>query len=444
MGWTDGRALLGCAGLVFTALLACKQEGGANANQKTVGDQPGGVQLGVGDIAVAPFGNYVVFRRDSGLAVGHVENGVMLSLPVSNPTRLAFSKARPVIYVGNDDTKEIVAVDVDSRKALWQTHVAQTETSVLRLASTRDDAFVVAAGLNKVEIIDAQSGQKSAELSFVNPIIDVALFPDSSRALVVESHEFSGDTPSTRVTSIDLKTHGRVELNVPNCSDRIVIGGDSKRAFLAPTTCQRDPVSVIDLTPGSEHFERNLPGFGPVALAPDGTLGVAFLDATNTDLALFDDPSQAPPADGERYHLMLLDTGNLKYEITPIGDELPRFAVTPDGNVLLVDNAYGSDNSTRLFDVQSRSFKTIQGPKFPLNAFTLSSDSKHDYVLHAGLLDVDIGGATTEGIDPGFTPSNLNISADDQLLFLRKSPQEICIWNLAQGKCQQRFVVSQP
>jgi hypothetical protein len=259
---------------------------------------------------------------------------------------------------------------------------------------------------------------------------------------VVETHDWSGDTPSTRVTSINLQTGSRVPFDVPNCSDRIVIGGDSKRAFLAPTTCQRDPVSVIDLTAGSEHFERNLPGFGPVALAPDGTLGVAFVDAENIDLSLFDDPGQAPSEDGERYHLMLLDTGNLKYELTPVGDDLPRFAVTPDGNVLLVDAAY-VDDGTRLFDVANRSFKYIQGPKFSLNAFSLSSDSKHAYVLHGDLLDIDIGGAHANVIEPGFAPTNLNISPDDQLLFLRKSSQEICIWNLAKGNCQQRFVVSQ-
>lgn len=443
MGWMERRALLGCAALVFGALLACKQ-GGANSNQKSVGDEPGGVKLGVGDIAVAPFGNYVVFRRADGLAVGHVENGVMLPLPVANPTRLAFSKERPVIYVGNGTTSEIVAVDTDTRKALWSTHVDDTSTETLRLSSTRDDAYVVAAGISSVAILNAETGHEDAYLTFGNPIVDVALLPDSSRALVVEAHAWNGDTPSTRVTSVDLKTHVRVEMNVPNCSDRIVIGGDSQRAFLAPTTCQRDPVSVIDLTPGSEHFQRNLPGFGPVALAPGGTLGVAFVDATAVDLSLYDDPSQAPPEDGTRYHLMLLDTGNLKYELTPVGDDLPRFAVTPDGNVLLVDNAYGSDDNTRLFDVASRSFKYIQGPKFLLNAFALSSDSKHAYVLYPGLLDVDIGASKAGAIDPGFTPTNLNISADDQLLFLRKNEQEICIWNLAAGSCQQRFLVSQP
>jgi hypothetical protein len=439
----EHRALLGCAALVFSALLACR-EGGANANQKGVGDEPGGVKLGVGDIAVAPFGNYVVFRRDDGLAVGHVENGVMLPLPVENPTRLAFSKARTAIYVGNGNTSEIVAVDVDARQVLWRSVVANTHTESLRLASTRDDAFVVAASPTKVEILDAQTGAKTADIAFGKPIVDVALLPDSTRALVVEAHEFDGDLPTTRVTSIDLKTHVRTELNVPNCSDRIVIAGDSKRALLAPTTCQRDPVSVIDLTPGSEHFERNLPGFGPVALAPDGTLGVAFLDAQNSAPELFDDASQVPNEDGVRYHLMLLDTGNLKYEITPVGEELPRFAVTPDGNVLLVDATYGAEEGTRLFDVQSRSFKLIQGPKFLLNSFALSSDSQHAYALYPGLLDVDLGAASANAIDPGFTPKNLNISADDQLLFLRKNDQEICIWNLAQGKCQERFVVSMP
>lgn len=443
MGWMERRALLGCAALVFGALLACKQ-GGANANQKSVGDEPGGVKLGVGDIAVAPFGNYVVFRRDDGLAVGHVENGVMLPLPVANPTRLAFSKARPVIYVGNGDTSQIVAVDTDSRQALWSAHVDDTSTETLRLSSSRDDAHVVATTTNTVAILNAQTGHEDARLSFQRPIVDVALLPDSSRALVVEAHEWDGDTPNTRVTAIDLKTHGRVEMNVPNCSDRIAIGGDSKRAFLAPTTCQRDPVSVIDLTPGSEHFQRNLPGFGPVALAPGGTLGVAFVDATMVDLSLYDDPSQAPAADGVRYHLMLLDTGSLKYELTPVGDDLPRFAVTPDGNVLLVDSAYGSDGTTRLFDVASRSFKTIQGPKFMLNTFALSSDGKHAYVLYPGLLNVDIGAASAGEIDPGFMPTNLNISADDQLLFLRKNEQEICIWNLAAGNCQQKFLVAQP
>jgi hypothetical protein len=440
MGWLDGRAALGCAVVVFSALLAC-DKGGANQNQKGVGDQPGGVKLGIGDIAVAPFGNYVVFNRDSELAVGRIENGDIESLPVSYPTRLAFSKTRPVIYVGSGVGDQIVAVDTGSRQALWQSPVAETDTDSLLLGSTKNDKYVVAAGPYSVEVLDAGTGSKRGEFQFARAIVDVVLLPDSSRALVVEEHEWQGDAPITRVTSINLETNARLELNVPNCSDKIAVSGDSKRAFLAPTTCQRDPVSVIDLTPDNEHFDHNLPGFGPVAIAPDGTLGVAFLDASNVDASLFDDPSLIPPEDGERYHLMLIDTGNLKYEFTPVGDDLPRFAITPDGNVLLVDTTYSPDAGTRLFDVPSRSFKYIQGSKFTLDAFALSSDSTHAYVLDDGLLDVDIPGAKSSSIDPGFAPYNLNISADDKLLFLRKNSQEICIWDLAAGSCERKFVV---
>ena len=49
--------------------------GGANTNQHSVGDQPGGVQLQAGDIAVAPSGDYVIFQGKDSLAVGFPDTG---------------------------------------------------------------------------------------------------------------------------------------------------------------------------------------------------------------------------------------------------------------------------------------------------------------------------------------------------------------------------------
>jgi DNA-binding beta-propeller fold protein YncE len=432
--------IAGAAAAVCAALLACNQ-GGANANQKGVGDQPGGVQIGIGDIAVAPVGNYVLFQRDDTLAVGRVESGAIEALPVKQPSRLAFSKQRPVVYVGSAFSSEVVAVDVDQRRALWHTWVTDATTDGLRLAASPDDRFVVAGGPHDVVVLDAKTGSQLRQRELADGLVDLAVLGDSKRVLVEQAHQWVGNSPHTALAVVDLETGVSVDIDLPNCSDRIAVSADGKRAFIAPTTCQRDPVSVIDLsTPGSEHYLKNLPGFGPVAMSPDGSTAVAFLDRDSIDLSLFDDPSLAPTGSSSKYHLMLIDSATLKYEFAPVGDSMPRFAITPDGNVLLVDSEVA--NGTRLFDVPSRSFRVIEGPSFSLENFALSSDSAHAYVLSSEIDDVDVEEATAARIEPGFLPQNLNISADDRLLYLRKSQNEICIFDLATKSCKQRFLTA--
>jgi outer membrane protein assembly factor BamB len=435
---------------VLVALVAC-MSGGANVNQKQVGDEPGGVQLAIGDIAVAPFGDYVVFQRGETLAVGFVESGSISALPVTKPTRLAFSKTRPVVYVGTAADQAIVAVDVEQGGVLWSTRIDETSTSALRLAASSDDSFVVAGTTSRVQVLDGETGSVRNTVSLNNPLVDLKILPDNGRALIVERHTWENDAPQTRVDVVDLETGETTVMSVPNCSDRVAVTPDGRRAFLAPTTCQtslsevKDPVSVIELTRGSERFNRNLPGFGPVALAPDGALAVAFLDAFNVDVSLFDDPDAVPWRDGERYHLMLMDTGTLGYDFVPVGESLPRFAVTPDGNVLLVDSDWAAGDQVRVFDVPSRTFRWLSGPKVKLDNFALTSDSRHAYLLYGywgggDLYDVDIAGGVVARIPTDFTPQNINISADDRLLFLRKSDHEICIFEIAKRSCRGSFV----
>jgi outer membrane protein assembly factor BamB len=424
------------------ALLACGG-GGANANQHGVGDEPGGVALGLGDIAVAPVGNYVLFRRGDGLAVGDVSSGKIGSLPVTQPERLAFSKQRPFVYVGSGATDEVLAIDVEQRRVSWHTAVVDTDTATTRLMSSKDDRFVVVAQPTALQVLDAATGAEVGSFEFEQPLVDVQILPDSKRAIAVEFHQWDGDAPQTRVTVLDLETSTKVTLQVPNCADRVAISGDSQHALLAPTTCQKDPISVIDLAPGAEKFDRNLPGFGPVALSPDGSTAVAFLDRDKVDLSLFDDPSLAPTDSTERYHLMLIDTNSMQYEFAAAGPELPRFAITPDGNVLLVDAAFVTSQGVRLFDIATRTFKKLAGPGVTLENFVLTSDSEHAYVLQSSVYDLDIGAAQTSVVETGFEPTNINISADDTALFLRKSDEEICIFDLATRSCGRRFVVAQ-
>jgi len=358
---------------------------------------------------------------------------------VSLPSRLAFSKQRSAVYVGSESTQQIVAVDVPSRAVLWQSPVASANTRSLRLESSHDDRFVLSASSREVTVLDAARGDELFTQAFDRGLVDVEILPDSRRALVVEAHVWTGSAPETRLTVLDLEASSAVSFSVPNCADDVVVSADGRRAFLAPTTCQKDPVSVIDLTYGAEKFERNLPGFGPVARAPGGATVVAFYDRTLGDASLFDDPAQMPGGTTSRYHLMLIDATTLTYDFVEVGGSLPRYAVTPDGNVLLVDSSWFSQ-TVRLFDVPTRSFRPLSGPSVLLNQFVLSSDSRHAYVLQVDVFDLDVESARVTPFGLGFFPKNLNISADDRLLFLRKDDNEVCIFDLSTRSCRGRFV----
>jgi hypothetical protein len=418
--------------------------GGANKNQHGVGDQPGGVQLHAGEIAVAPSGEYVIFQGKDRLAVGFPKTGKVSELPLDQPTTLAFSKKRDVVYVSSSLDGKVHAIDVVGRKELWATKAAEAETAYVRLESSNDDARLIVAGLGNVTLLDAQTGEEVMEAAVDQLVIDVKILPDSDRALVVLGQTWSDDkdpVPTTRVQVMELgggKTH---EFTVPNCASTLAITPNGKRAFLSPTSCNKDPVSLLDLSADAETWVKNLPGFGPLALGPDGATAVAFVDTLNLDEALFDDPAQIP-AHGEgdpRYHIMTLDTETLKYELTPVGDALPRYALTPDGEVLLVDSAENASATLRLFDTKLHVFREVTGPQIKLDNFVISSDALHIYALAPQLVDVNIPAAEASSILVPFVPTNINISPDDQTLFLRHSPTKICVFSLEKRECRTSF-----
>ena len=186
---------------------------------------------------------------------------------------------------------------------------------------------------------------------------------------------------------------------------------------------------------------KNLPGFGPLALGADGATAVAFLDTQNLDKTLFDDPKQIPPhAMGDtRYYIMTLDTVSLAYEFTKVGDTLPRYALTPDGNVLLVDSTQSAAEPLRLFDTKQHSFRPVAGPAVKLDNFVVSSDASHVFALAPELVDIDVPAAEATIVLVPFVATNLNLSPDDQTLFLRKSPTEICVFSLETRECKATF-----
>ena len=55
----------------------------------------------------------------------------------------------------------------------------------------------------------------------------------------------------------------------------------------------------------------------------------------------------------ERYHLAFIDVETLVMDTVPVGEDLPRYAVMPDGRSLVLDNAYGSEAALRILDVST-------------------------------------------------------------------------------------------
>jgi hypothetical protein len=452
------RNVVAAAVIAATAIVAgfgCPGTGGANFGRQGVGDSPGGITVGLGNIGVSPTGDFVVFQNDSSLSVARPDDGNVYPLPVSHPTRLEFGNESDVIWVGSDETHDVRAIDVITREVLWSVPVHDSDVASLRLAATSNDNRLVITSRTKVYVVDTATGEVLREHAAPANVIDLHVLPDDTRAILVSEHEWgpTSDAPSTPVTIVDLKTGDMRGFAVPNCSDRIAVSGDARYALLAPLTCQKDPVSVIDLEIGGESFVKNLPGFGPVSMSATGHQAVAWLDSTNVDESLFDDPSQIPPADtgANRYHLMVIDTNTTKFTLHPVGEHLPRYSVTPDGRVVLVDDVM--DGAARIFDLEDGRFHAIDGPAIQLDHFAMTADSRHAYGLRVQGVDhvedgmntnnvmyhIDVAERVGEFMRAPFFPTHLNISADDRFLFLRRSARSVCVYSIETEACVQNL-----
>jgi hypothetical protein len=379
-------------------------EAGANFNQQAPGNNDsGGVDLGgtekwnpdpanpdttssmfYGAVAVAPSGDYFLSRAGTDLIHGDLTTGGTRLVGVAGPRKIAFASKASRFYV-TTDAGSVHAVEPASLKVIWNRSTALGPD--VKIYASKDDKHLVAAGVDTIKILDAATGQLTGQLS-AGLIQDVDISPDSAAAIVTLQHSWpaGAEAPETRILLVDLKKTGYSEITVPNCSSPLVLTPDGTKAFLAPTHCinpnsSYDPVSVIDLV--AKKWVRNLPGFGPVAMATDGVTAVAFMDAQNLDMTLFDDPAQAPSAANGRYHMMLLDTSTLKFHSVPLGDDLPRYTMTPDGQVVLVDlGGFWQEAGIRLLDVKTRKIHGVSGPVVKLDHFVVSPNSSDVYLLY--------------------------------------------------------------
>jgi hypothetical protein len=446
--WGRAAVLAGLS-LASLQLAACLEIGGLNQNEQSAGSQDGGVNVQLGDIAIDPGGRYLLARANAALVFAALDGGEPRKLVgVDTPVTLAFDGPGDVVFVATDPGGEsgsgaapgrLVALDPWSGAARWSEPVdvdAGGSEPLPRLHASETAPLLVVSGTQSLTVRKTATGEALHMLEFDAPIVDVDLTPDGVRAVVTLAETWTDGQPNTVVELVALWSGARAKVNVPNCSAELAVAPDGARAFLAPTDCREpgrpgvDPISVIDLE--AALFERNLPGFGPVALARDGGLLVGFLDMEDVEPELFDDPSQIPPAD-PRYHMMLVDPVDLSYRFVAVGDSVPRYGLTPDGEVILIDEAtWLFDGGIRLLDPVSEQLVTIDGPALRLDHYAITSDSRAVYLLQNGLYELDLAARRARKLALEFTPTRLNLTPDDAHLLLRRDGGTIKLFDRAQ------------
>ncbi len=452
-----------------------EEQGGLNDNERTAGNGDKGVSVSFGEIAIDPTGHYLISASNNKLIYGDLADGSTRALKsLSGTQRVAFDHQGRTIFAtraGIDangkarvDLEEgEVSVDLDfttgtltrydthTNETLWARDVTigfsfDNDTYPF-IEVSNDDALLVLTYLDHVEIVSASDGKVLHKTKrFDSDVVDVDLTTDQKHLLITLDHVWQGDVPETTLVMLDLDAFVSVKIKVPNCADELVLTEDGKYGLLAPTTCQpapdvnKDPVSVIDLE--KAEFVRNLPGFGPVALAPSGELGVAFIDTENLDEKLFDDPKQIPDRD-VRYHLMLIDPKTLAFDTVALGDALPRYAVSPDGKMLLVDSpSLWDDGRIRVLDVEKRELAVVAGPNLRLDHYVVTRDSSTVFLLDDGLFRISLDTRVAEAEAIRFTPTHLNITPDDGLLVLRQDAATLWLYDVAQGKVARSMTLA--
>ena len=167
-------------------------------------------------------------------------------------------------------------------------------------------------------------------------------------------------------------------------------------------------------------------------MSPSGETAIAFINMDNVDEALFDDPSQIPSREEAIYHLMLIDAETLSFKTLPLGDVIPRYALTPNGQMLIVEDAEfrQSRANMRILDIDTLTLHPVEGPKARLLHYVMTSDSSRALLIDEHLYELAINERRVERIDLGIKPRQLNLTPDDRHLLIRDRESKIWVYDL--------------
>jgi hypothetical protein len=435
---------LALLGLLLPVLLASGESLGGVNTPEAPGGGSKGVNLSFGDIAVDPTGKYFLSTTDGGrLLVGEIDARSSRSPgglpPVRHVTFWGKGQGRGVYLLsgtlwgavdaeGNPVPLEVVSYDLDARKIVWRTPLTR---QFVGMAVRQPDGRLVLWSQKSISIVEPGTGKIAGSFEPEHGVIDADILDGEGEGRVA----ITGGTDAAQQGDLHTTVYVRsiadlseiCQVTAPNCADDLIVAPGGRRAFLAPTFCGRDPVSVLDLS--SCKLEKNLPGFGPVALSQSGATAVAFIDREAADPM---GPGLPPEVTEShvRFHLMFIDVASLAYGTIEVGDALPRYAVTPDGRLLLVDSAF-TKQGLRLLDIDARKLRAVEGPALGLDHFVMMPDGQRVFAIDEALFEVDIDAAKASRLELAFVPTNINMTPLGDRLLLRGNDDGVQIFDVS-------------
>jgi hypothetical protein len=416
-------------------------------------------------MVVSPDGKYALMQRNQTSVLLDVDARVARELP-EQVERFVFAKSggRGIAVLPN--RTGVVSYELASMTARWRTVPAFMSTGGAMLARLSDDGkHLVLGDVGRVLVLDGDTGEVRGSVPLDSDPQELTFVPGSSHALIVGTTRWTDHKPTTSIADVELSSLETKSIGIPNCTAPVDVLPDASRALLSPTFCEEnvasttkqtwtnpDPVSVIDLGKDGPTFLKNLPGFGPVALDPDAHRAVAYLDVQRMDPSMFDDKAKVPDVSGKRYHIMTIDPKTLAFDLTPVGDVLPRFALAKNGKGLLVDatvqqfrgeatakatidgsghftvkvEVFGkTDSLFGVFDLDARAYVPFSGPAAALDRFVQMGDADRVFTLKTrldgsggDLYRIDIGAKTATSLDKSLR--DIGLLADGKTLLLRE------------------------
>lgn len=408
--------------------------GGANRNARAPGNIPGGIAVRAGDIAVSPAGNYFVTLKGGTLVQGTVGGDDAREIQgVPKPDLLAFwgqgegfyalHKERSGPTRAETGREVLVSYDRATNQEKWRQEFTRDDTR-LDVTPTR----VILSG-KRLTILDSANGRVVSDREVKTSVRDVDVIGGGSHILATEDTNWENGSPATTLSVVNTEDGSEESTtDAPNCADDVEVSEDESTAYLAPTLCQQDPVTVISLDRTNIKVLKNMPGFGPVARSPvGGHTMVAFMDRD----AAPPEGTTVPDAvrnSGDRYHLMLIDTDTLEFTTSPVGNQLPRYAFTPDGKNLLVDNPVDTFSNIRIFDMAAHTMRDVSGPRVKLNLFTLSKDSAKAFIAENQLFVLDVNAARVRSAGFSIPPASVNLSLDGLTLLVTQTTDKVMLF----------------
>jgi len=378
----------------------CDDIGGLNTQEEKAGNEDGGNS--VTDLSLSPDGQFLLrgvfdihedynFNYKIGILDLESGNAIKKTFALNKSIgRIIFGKKEFVYLFTKDSSTYLEELNMKTGEPVRSWEITEVGTHP-HLAINESNSIIAIWGDKKLVLLNLEN-DKIIEVRSQERIVDVKWMLGKNEVAVVKDLGFM----ETKVAFYSVELEVINVIDVPNCASSLEISPDGLTGMISPTSCNMDPDSIINLT--KREFVKNIPGFGPVAFAPDGSYAVAF--GRKDDLL-----EVAGIVTEASYSIIFINTSTYEYEILELGEDLPIYTITPDGELVLLYSRYTTEGYKGIFviDVFEQEVRYSENDEYsdiPLKEFVMTPDSEKVFMLHEKVFyQLDLKTLSTSSID---------------------------------------------